>query len=136
MNAATDPEVILQGGAPIARQIRDQIRACILAGRLQPGEQLPTLRQAAVSLAVNPRAVHRAYTRLEREGFLSSEDGSGVFVAPPRQVRRATQNRQARLDALCGRFLARAERQGFTTKEVAATLSQFAQGEIHHGRED
>src|SRR5436190_21615936 len=89
MTSAREPELILQGGASIHRQIRDQIRACILSGLLHPGEQLPTLRALAVGLSVNPNSIARAYARLEREGFVTTEDGSGTFVAmpPPRSAR-------------------------------------------------
>jgi GntR family transcriptional regulator len=135
VNATPEPEVVLQSGAPIGRQVHAQIRACILSGRLRPGDQLPTVRQAAVELAVNPRAMQRIYARLEQDGFLCTEDGSGVFVAPPKVVRRAAERRQARLQKLCGRFLAWAERQGYAANEVIGILSHFAPGVNSHGRE-
>jgi len=127
MNALAEPELILEGGTPIHRQIRDQIRACILAGRLRPGEQLPTLRAVAVGLAINPNTVGRAYVQLEREGFLTTEDGSGTFVAPPPSLRFAVTRRQVWLDRLCRRWLARAERCGFSPAEVIDTLLAHVQ---------
>jgi GntR family transcriptional regulator len=122
MNRAREPELILQGGAPIHRQIRDQIRACILSGLLHPGEQLPTLRALAVGLSVNPNSIARAYARLEREGFLTKEDGSGTFVTLPSADCRPARPPEARLRRFCSRMLTRAARRGFTSEEVIHTL--------------
>ena len=68
-------------GVPIYRQIQDQIRYGIASGLLRAGEQLPTVRALAVELAVNPNTVIKAYSELEREGVLTTEQGSGTFVA-------------------------------------------------------
>src|SRR5438445_6108504 len=81
MSSSPDPELTLQGGVSICNQIRTQIRDCVVSGQLIPGEQLPTVRAMAVELAVNPGAVSKAYQELEREGFLTSDEGSGTFVA-------------------------------------------------------
>src|SRR5262249_36204508 len=88
-------------GVPIYRQIQDQIRYGIASGRLQPGEQLPTVRALAVDLSVNPNTVIKAYTELERQGVLTTEQGSGTFVAPLPAVALAPKDRQAKLRALC-----------------------------------
>src|SRR5437667_9023444 len=88
MSSCPDPELTLQGGVSICDQIRTQIRDCIVSGQLLGGEQLPTVRGMAVELSVNPGAVNKAYQELEREGFVTSEEGSGTFVAsgvPSRQ---------------------------------------------------
>jgi GntR family transcriptional regulator len=98
MNALCEPELVLHGGAALGQQIRDQLRAQIEAGRLRPGEPLPTVRAVAVQLAVNPNAVDRAYADLLREGLLSAEDGTGTFVAPAEQVRRVAAARRAALE--------------------------------------
>ncbi len=82
MSYYPDPEVALQGGVAISRQIQCQIRDCIASGQLVAGEQLPSVRAMAVELAVNPSAVSKAYRELERDGFLTSEEGSGTFIAP------------------------------------------------------
>ena len=66
-------------GVPIYRQIQDQIRYGIASGLLTPGEQLPTVRELAVRLEVNPNTVIKAYTELERAGVLSTEQGSGTW---------------------------------------------------------
>ncbi len=124
MNVTDDPELTLQGGLPIPRQIADQIRACILSGRLQPGEQLPTVRRVAVELAVNPSTVSRAYAELEQEGFLTSQDGSGTFVASPPPPGGP---RQAELDRLCADFLQQIVCRGFTVGDMLRTLQTLSQ---------
>jgi GntR family transcriptional regulator len=116
-----EPEVVLEGGTPIHRQIRAQIRACILSGLLHPGEPLPSIRALAVALAINPGAVEQAYAALEREGFLSTEDQSGAFVAEP-AAWDADTARSARLERLCTDFLAQAARLGFPAAEVSAAI--------------
>jgi GntR family transcriptional regulator len=122
---APDPELTLQGGAPIHRQIRDQIRAYIAAGQLRPGEQLPTIRTVAVELAVNPNVVRRAYAELEREGWLSTEEGTGIFVAAPPGGPVA--ERAARLEHLCGEFLDQAARCGFSAADVQHMIQALRQ---------
>lgn len=109
-------------GVPIYRQIQDQVRFGISAGRLKPGEQLPTVRALAVELSVNPNTVIKAYTELEREGVLTSEQGSGTFVAPQPVTALPAAERQAKLDALCMEFLAHAARHGFSPRDVQKTI--------------
>src|SRR6516225_1919899 len=100
MTITQEPEIVLHGGASIHSQIRAQIHACILQGRLRPGEQLPSVREVAVALGVNPAVVDRAYASLERDGLVSSADGSGTFVAAPQPE----VSRQAQLQAFCADF--------------------------------
>jgi GntR family transcriptional regulator len=127
MSTAVEPELSLQGGAPIHLQIQEQIRNHILSGLLQPGEQLPTVRAIAVGLAINVNAVQQAYTELEREGCLTTEDGSGTFVAPPSQVERASANRRSHLERRSARLLAWAVRRGFTPADVLRTFQALTQ---------
>src|SRR5437868_8018378 len=101
-------------GVPIYRQIQDQIRYAIALQRLRPGEQLPTVRALAVDLAVNPNTVIKAYSELEREGVLTTEQGSGTFVAPTPAVTLAAEDQEAKLKTLCVEFLSHAARYGFS----------------------
>src|SRR5437763_4917295 len=102
-----------KSGVPIYRQIQDQIRYGIASGRLRPGEQLPTVRALAVDLAVNPNTVIKAYSELERLGVLTTEQGTGTFVAPLPAVALSAADRQGKLRALCAEFLGQAARYGF-----------------------
>src|SRR5713226_5113950 len=102
-----------KSGVPIYRQIQDQVRYGIASGLLRAGEQLPTVRSLAVELSVNPNTVIKAYSELEREGVLTTEQGSGTFVAADGTVALTDQSRQAKLESLCSEFLAQVARYGF-----------------------
>ena len=65
---------------PLYSQIRDGLRRLILSGALEPGEELPTVRAMAMDLAVNPKAIQRAYSELESEGFIHTAPGEGSFI--------------------------------------------------------
>jgi GntR family transcriptional regulator len=108
-------------GVPIYRQIKDQVRAAIASGVLKPGDQLPTVRALAVELSVTPSTVIKAYSDLELEGVLTTEQGSGTFVwKPPEDL--SDGERKAQLNNLCGDFLAQAARYGFSPTEVVREI--------------
>ena len=65
---------------PIYQQIVDHIRRSVAAGVYRPGEMIPSLRQTALDLVVNPNTVQRAYEQLEREGLIEARKGLGMFV--------------------------------------------------------
>ena len=71
---------------PIYEQVRDGLRRLMVSGIIQEGEQLPTVRAMATSLAINPNTIQRAYELLEAEGYVSSVPGTGSFAAPHHQV--------------------------------------------------
>ena len=73
-----------KSGVPVYRQIIEQVKFAIARGRLRPGDQLPTVRQLAVDLSVNPNTVIRAYRELEIERVLETHQGSGTFVGHKR----------------------------------------------------
>jgi len=111
-----------KSGVPIYRQIQDQIRYGIAGGLLMPGEQLPTVRALAVELSVNPNTVIKAYTELEREGIVTTEQGSGTFVAAPPAPVISESERQAKLATLVAEFLGQAGRYGFSSEEVQRAI--------------
>jgi GntR family transcriptional regulator len=88
--------VRIQRGSPvpISRQIDAQIRARILAGRLKPGDQLPSVRQLAAELGINVNTVFRVYGRLSADGLIELRHGNGTFV---------THRRKSAVDAQLGR---------------------------------
>lgn len=67
-------------GVPIYVQLKEQIKTAVAGGILTPGDQMPSVRDLAVALVVNPNTVSRAYSELEREGLLSVEQGRGTFI--------------------------------------------------------
>src|SRR5437899_13007890 len=114
-----------KSGVPIYRQIQDQIRYGIASGRLRPGEQLPTVRALAVDLSVNPNTVIKAYTELERQGALTTEQGSGTFVASLPQPVLPPEDRQAKLKALCAEFLGQVAQYGFGPDDVLRAIRRL-----------
>jgi GntR family transcriptional regulator len=69
-----------RSGVPIYLQIIEQIKRSVALGLLQSGEQLPTVKQLAIDLTVNPNTVARAYRELEREQVIETSPGRGSFV--------------------------------------------------------
>ena len=114
-----------KSGVPVYRQIQDQIRFGIASGQLCPGEQLPTVRALAVELAVNPNTVIKAYSELERQEVLTTEQGSGTFVAPLPAVALAPADRQAKLRALCAEFLGQVARYAFGPDDVLRAVREL-----------
>src|SRR5271155_5259033 len=107
----------LHSGMPVYRQIIDQVRGGIAARTLAPGDQLPTVRQLAVDLSINPNTVMRAYRELELNGALTTHQGTGTFITHAK-VEQSSAERERKLDQLVAEFVARAGRDGFTVKEL------------------
>lgn len=111
----------LESGVPVYRQIIDQVTGGMATGALRPGHQLPTVRQLAVDLAINPNTVVRAYRELEIRGLLETQQGTGTFISS--QKPKADQfERQQRLNQLVSEFVARAGADGFTLEDLLAQL--------------
>jgi GntR family transcriptional regulator len=115
----------LRSGVPVYRQIIDQVRAGIASGTLIVGDQLPTVRQLAVDLAINPNTVLRAYRELELGGFLETQQGTGTFITQKR-LQRDEAERARQLSQLAGEFLSRAGAAGFTAEELLEQLREMA----------
>lgn len=81
MSAALHLQLDPRSGIPAYRQLMDQVKYYIAGGTLRPGDQLPSIRELASALAVNPTTVVRVYTELEREGVLEMRHGKGAYVA-------------------------------------------------------
>lgn len=106
------------------RQIIDRVTEGIAAGSLRAGDQLPTVRQLAVDLAINPNTVIRAYRELELLGITESHQGSGTFVRVQRPPE-GEEERQRRLELFAGDIAARAGAQGFSIREVTERLQRM-----------
>ena len=112
-----------KSGVPFYRQIIEQVKFAIAREDLTPGDRLPTVRQLAVDLSINPNTVIRAYRELEIGGILDTQQGSGTFVSNHRpDVDRL--ERQRMLDQILTDMLARASDYGLTLDEVLQGLRQ------------
>ena len=121
---AFQPKLDLRSGVPVYRQIIDQVRAGIGAGTLSAGDQLPTVRQLAVDLAINPNTVLRAYRELELGGTLETHQGTGTFISPQKTTKNNAE-RERQLTQLATEFAARAGAAGFSLEELLDRVRQF-----------
>src|SRR5215470_10370520 len=106
-----------RSGVPVYRQIIDQVLGGIAAGSLKAGDQLPTVRQLAVDLAINPNTVVRAYRELEIREVLATQQGTGTFVTDKRPQPDELERRR-RVAQLGGELLARAGAEGISLQEL------------------
>lgn len=114
----------LASGVPVYRQIMDQVMAGIASGAFVTGDQLPTVRQLAVDLEINPNTVVRAYKELEIRGMLDTHHGTGTFIGS-QKVKRDEVEHQRRLNQLVSDFVARAGSAGFTVEELVEQLKDL-----------
>ena len=123
-------ELVIRNTAnqPIYEQIYSQIRAQIIAGTLQPGDALPSIRALAKDLRISVITTKRAYEDLEREGFLENIPGKGCFVAPqnPELLREA---QLRRVEEHLTQAVDEARKGGFSLAEVQEILNILYQGE-------
>jgi len=115
----------LHSGMPVYRQIIDQVRGGIASGLLTPGDQLPTVRQLAVDLAINPNTVVRAYRELEFGGLLETHQGTGTFISA-QKMKRADAERERQLAQIVADCVSRAGAAGFTVDELIEELRGLA----------
>jgi GntR family transcriptional regulator len=111
-------------GVPVYRQLIDQVQAAIASGALTVGIQLPTVRQVAVDLAINPNTVSRAYREMEIRGLLDTQQGTGTFISD-RKVEYSKDDRERMLAQLAGEFVSRAGAAGFTLKQLMKALREL-----------
>jgi molybdate-binding protein/DNA-binding transcriptional regulator YhcF (GntR family) len=107
---------------PLYLQIVEQIRQFIATGQLQPGEHLPTVRQLAQSLNINPGTVAKAYLELEREGLVIARRSGGTLVAKSASDPSFAIVRQNRLSNLVSSNIIDALSQGYTPEEIEAAF--------------
>ncbi len=112
-----------KSGVPFYRQIIEQIKFGIARGELKSGDRLPTVRQLAVDLSINPNTVIRAYRELEIESVLDTQQGSGTFVGRHKpEVDRLEKKRM--VDQILTDLLARASSYGLSIDDVLEGLRQ------------
>jgi GntR family transcriptional regulator len=114
---------------PIYEKVKDSLRQLILSGALPEGDRLPSVRELAVSLTINPNTIQRAYRELEQEGYIVSVPGKGSFVAQGGGAR------AARLAELRERLCALAAEEGDAAEREALTEAVFRLAESWKGPE-
>lgn len=114
----------LHSGVPVYRQIIDQVRGGIASGSLSVGDQLPTVRQLAVDLSINPNTVARAYRELELGGVLETHQGTGTFIST-QKIHGADEERSRQFAQIVADSVARAGAIGFTVEDLIEGLREL-----------
>lgn len=115
---------------PLWGQIAARVRVAVASGDLRPGEALPSVRELARRLRVNPATVAQAYRELAVEGFVETRHGAGTFVLEVAQARKS-QERRLRASDLIQNMLEEGARLGISGKELAEAFREEMGGESH-----
>ena len=113
---------------PIYTQIVEQIQQMINTGVLQPGDQLPTVRQLATDLRVNFNTVARAYRILDESGLISTQQGRGTYIWSQPSDEQSKHLRKQGLEDLTLHFLEQAQNLGYQVDEIEATFARLIAG--------
>ena len=115
-------------GRPIYEQVRDGLRQLLVTGAISPGDKLPSVRNMAAQLAINPNTIQRAYEALEQEGYVYSVPGKGSFAARREEIDSTRREELlARLDEVAAELMLL----GVTTEQIAQRCAKRKEEESH-----
>lgn len=120
-------------GVPVYLQLKEQVLHAVSRGQLKAGDQLPTVREVAIELTINPNTVNRAYAELERDGLLSSRRGRGTFVSEGGK-RADVSGQELRLTDIARRALGEARLYGFSARDLLRAVALVARQDRHEAR--
>lgn len=120
---ALDIRISPGSSVPIYRQIVDQVCRAVATGQLSPGDQLPSVRELAERLVINPNTVARAYADLVRETVVESRKGQRLSIVPRRQIY-SDEERNRRLDVAMDAFIGEALFLAFTAADVRQAVER------------
>ena len=120
-------QVSPSSGLPIFRQLIDQVHAFIAAGRLQPGDMLPSTREVARALEVNMMTVSKAYSRLEVEGVTERARGLGMRIRAPLKTQ-SLGERKGEFQSQVEPTLHRARQLGLTDEQILQVVTKILRG--------
>lgn len=118
-------DVDLTDHVPIYIQLMNQVKHMIATGELQPGDQLPTVRQLAADLRINFNTVARAYRLLDEESIISTQHGRGTFILEPASEEKFRRLRRKDLRRLLIHLLNKAETLGFGPDDVRVIFDEY-----------
>ncbi len=110
-----------RSGVPIYEQVKDGLRTVIVTGAIVPDEKLPSVRELAAQLSINPNTIQRAYRELEQEGYIYTAAGRGAFCA---DWHGAAEVRTQRLLEQIDLLVLELERLGVTRSAICAHLQE------------
>lgn len=118
---------------PIFEQVVFQVKAAVARGVLKAGDKLPSVRELAKDVAINPNTVARAYQALEGQGVIVRKQGSGCFVTGETSALRKDERRR-KLEALLHRAVTEAFHLGFEAREVREETDRQLRGQSASAR--
>lgn len=118
MNIRIDPD----NAMPIYLQVVNAIKHQVAAGQLAPGQQLPTVRQLATDLRVNPNTIARAYDLLDTDRVITTQQGRGTYVRDQPDQAHLLLARQEQLIGLMDSVVGKALSMGYSEQEVRAAF--------------
>ena len=119
-----DIGVDFESGVPIYMQLVDRIKQMVVSGQLQPGQQLPTMRQLAADLRINYNTVGRAYAILDQEGVISTQQGRGTFIASRLSEEQIQRMRLDKLGSMIGQVIEEALVLGYSPQEIEDVVEE------------
>ncbi len=119
-----DIEIDVESGVPIYMQLVDRIKQMVVSGQLQPGQQLPTMRQLATDLRINYNTVGRAYLILDQEGVISTQQGRGTYVASRLGEGQVQKLRMGKLRSMFGQAIHEAHALGYSREEIEQIVEE------------
>lgn len=108
---------------PIYLQIMEEIKRRAVRGEIPPGGQIPSVRDLARQLGVNPNTVARAYMELEREGFVFTKRGQGTYITM--DISQINREREALAQASASRFIKEISSLGLTKKQIIKLIERI-----------
>ena len=117
---------------PIYEQVIDRFQQIILCGILAPGDAMPSVRNLAMELSINPNTIQRAYQELERKGYIYSVKGKGSFVSDTQtaaELKRSEQQKELNV------FVSKVLATGITEQELEQMLKLAVESANKSGRE-
>ena len=119
-----DIQVDFESGVPIYMQLVDRIKQMVVSGKLQPGQQLPTMRQLATDLRINYNTVGRAYAILDQEGVISTQQGRGTYITSRLNEEQIQKLRLDKLRSMVGQILQEAVALGYGQEEIKGVIQE------------
>lgn len=107
---------------PIYEQVKEQLRKLIVTNVIQPDEKLPSIREMASGLAINPNTIQRAMRELESEGYIYTLAGKGSFAAPRQDI---DDRRESELLAQLDELVTELSYLGYTTDVLSKRISKI-----------
>jgi GntR family transcriptional regulator len=120
-----DIPVDFESGVPLYMQLVERIKHMVASGQLQPGQQLPTIRQLAADLRINYNTVGRAYMLLDQEGVISTEQGRGTFVTRRLSEEQIQRLWEDRLRTMVDRLVQEAIALGYSRPAIRAAMERI-----------